>query len=557
MRLLSYLIVAVPLPSALVGFTVVGLFPTKNRLDDLAAYVNAAALAQVVLFLFLCLVVLQKTALYTYLPLPETPADDLASRLVVPLSEEVVKLALLASCFWLFASREHEFLSYVLVLAAVFAVNKLNCHWVTFSPIGYAIRYRRFCEYFEKYETHDVPVLCGKKSIVSTRSDDSGSTLVLLHSDPLPPLIFNLDPFASPDSTTYPSTQAHQMIDRFYSVSPRDTMYLACEPGMESSSDSDDSESETEPPANTTLEEGLTSESQDAPEPELASESADHTDMGIEETLALAPEWLEHPDQESVHSTDTHFGGGGGGNLRYKFPDGSLLKFGGGAGFDYKHRDRRSGTDSSTANDSWMEWFRWLYPKRCKRTSSRKLQHMESALIKKKFSTYSLGSETKPLLRKSSAISQTTAALYASVDLESQSLFPTRTRCNSHRFFHFAKFANKYLDLWLSDAIGLMSTVDPAFKRFGTIIPRLSVFYFTAYLSSICLWQFTSFHILAYPFLSSAPVWAAWIGGIMFLLVTKLFCANYLHSQCHLSFKVSIAAELLINIAMFVTVVLY
>lgn len=100
-----------------------------------------------------------------------------------------------------------------------------------------------------------------------------------------------------------------------------------------------------------------------------------------------------NPDVSSIHTTDTHLSGGGGGNFKYKFPGGGKLKFGGGGGLDYDHRDgkKRNSVNSSVKSSRVVmnqesesrvsqsyaqhlhKWTNWLLLQRRKEIASKKV----------------------------------------------------------------------------------------------------------------------------------------------------------------------------------------
>ena len=56
--------------------------------------------------------------------------------------------------------------------------------------------------------------------------------------------------------------------------------------------------------------------------------------------------------------------------------------------------------------------------------------------------------------------------------------------------------------------------------------------------------------VLALPFMGLVPPTFAFL-AIVTLIVAKLFCVNYLHGQCTLSYKFSICAEFALNVVVF------
>lgn len=90
-------------------------------------------------------------------------------------------------------------------------------------------------------------------------------------------------------------------------------------------------------------------------------------------------------DSSSIHTCDTDWGGGGGGGFKYKMPDGSKISFGGGGGFGYHHYDRRHSEHSQKSHHSQSSQSQpnqsqsnkkvwgWLIPYKSKKSLSKKL----------------------------------------------------------------------------------------------------------------------------------------------------------------------------------------
>lgn len=116
---------------------------------------------------------------------------------------------------------------------------------------------------------------------------------------------------------------------------------------------------------------------------------------------AMTMDELQDNDSSSIHTCDTDWGGGGGGGFKYKMPDGSKISFGGGGGFGYHHYDRRhsehshkshhsnhSQTSQSHSKSNETNVLGWLIPFKSKKSLSKKLSEFN-------FETSNLLSDTK------------------------------------------------------------------------------------------------------------------------------------------------------------------
>lgn len=440
----------------------------------------------------------------------KAPSDKVFDKFGLPLMEEALKLMLVAA----FAFQNHELSpSHALTVGFVWAASKLVANLVTFSPVHYEETYGKFARNYALFVAHSerrAYDAVAKVSVTSAASGDSGVTLVSEGETlPLKP-VFNLDSFKSTPlshSVLVPiaakDPQSHLTIDRVYAVSPKNTMHL---------------------------------------------EHFGDDDFDVASFNPHGSHERSESSGESFHTTDTHFGGGGGGGTQIKLPNGGTIDFGGGLGFGYDHtspcRSRESLISSEPEQCSpaplklqlCLRWLSWLLP--IKNENKEISQSDLRQSIRKKLSTYTLNSQTLSLKPR------TCRSLYGTIDLESQMEVPRRRIENGHRFYRFGSFANAYLDSW-SSAISL----DPAFIRFGVTLPKLPHALFLAYLSSACFWLFSSALLYALPF-SQSPLMSTLSGGAVLLVVFKLFCGNYLHSQCTRSYRFSVLMELVLNVSL-------
>lgn len=550
------------------------LLPTQSSFVDCA---RVALIAQIVLIVFrVGLIVRSRLANFSKKTarLPETAPRSFTKKFTIPLVEELVKFGLvwLGSCL---SSNVRSTLSSAFVVAVVCAVNKVACTVFTFSPVSYETNYRKFVRLHQIWQdceplyTSDLK----KESGWDCRNSFSSDTSTLMGQETIETEhpTFNLNSFNSlAHSKLLPVLTAevqihHTVIERLYSVSPRNTLHS----NSEISEDSD--------------------------------------------VKAYSPE-------APPHTLGTHLGGGGGGGFKYKAPDGSKIGFGGGGGFDYEHdtpetnppvadppakdppstdppatdppatdpptteppaadppaedtpekepksKHSRSNSASSTSTagsvhhddplsspnslgpknllSQFLYWFRWLLPV----SEEQVVVHQTVDIsIQKIFSTYTINSEVLSL-RSSFARPQ-----YGTFDLENQSF--GESSCENVQTFHrFARFANKYFDYWSTKFTDLIKEVDPAFIKFGTTLPELSVFSFIMYQASMCLWLFSSCLLLVLPLVSSHKVT---VFALFTLVSTKLFCCNYLSYQYSGSYKSALLIEFLLNTGLFCSIVYY
>lgn len=492
-----------------------------------------------------------------------------AEKFFVPLLEEVVKFFSIVLFVFLGNSSHDCRVSYVYTVAAVYAFNFVVASLVEFCPINYTSRFGKFLADYEIYHSH----ILG--TVIKNASHDSSllSTPTLAPANHAPIPVFNLNSFGSDLNSfgTKPLASSalmpimnqqvleanSDMIERLYSVSPKNTLHFLL------------------------------------------------GDYGTNTSGPVLQMPAEEDDAKSVHSLDTHLGGGGGGGFKYKFPGGPKIGFGGGGGFDYEHgsgpSDTNSGKDScksvvsfsdkrpefhclsgspafglsDSSNTSvsippcnrhpvkfeslcqhqalqWriLYWFRWLVPiAPCEDEIVNVSRRALRFSIRKKFSTYTLNSDTR-------SFKSFPQRLYGAVDLESQ--LPDR-QCrpsninteNVHRYYEFAKFGNQFFGVWSPRLFEFYKGVDPAFYRFGTMLTKLPVFYFIVYAASICVWQFSSTLILAYPFVAPTASLSTFVGLVAVVFVAKVFCMNYLHNQATCSYRVSLVVELAVNLILF------
>lgn len=510
--------------------------------------------------------------------LPEFPQDSFFNRLGAPLSEELIRLLSIVAIAH--ATSTESIRSMACMNGALYAIEKQMWSFWLFSPRNYELRYKKFLRYYDMYEnatqdsTNSLAALqqkakstpCLKNSVdmsydtecvdcsmegsrsgtKSPVSLDSLTTLVsngnLNGSAPLMDVKpeFNLNSFDDThmirsylEPIYCPQRQNESrpdVVDRLYTISPKNTLYLQYE--------------------NFKL----------PPKIDLNTVESEHDVSPIllkQDVLVLS---------NSIHGSDfasisSHYGGGLGGNIEYKFPDGSKLKLGGGGGFDFRRGSKESKTLLNTIKDqahylmsSDYRWYCWLYCLHEHVIEKQQPKHVVNATIKKQLSQYTLRNESTPLRVCASSPLYWSLDNNSITDLESGVL--QQPVQNAQLFYKFNRFANMYFDVFNYDGSYSLCLVDPAFIRFGVPLRKLSSFYLITYNLSNSLWQIYACITFALPFYMKRCLTGLIAISFMLTFILKLFSANYLHCQCPRSYKFSILVEFLINILMFATIYL-
>ena len=468
--------------------------------DDWHRYVIASFVCQLIVMVYRIACVVRGQFLQHGMDrrkLPESPSTSTEQKFVAHILEEAIKASVLYIYATVFADGPAKMASYVVLASAVFAGNKLVCTLFTYSPLNYESHYAKFTSSLRKFESR-----CCLNSDRSTLASEP-AILVLQSSDETANPLFKLDLFESLSNSPIDipasgSAQAHlYKIDRLYSVSPKDTMYPSYEHYLE------DCECE-----------GASQQAQSVKIDERSCNGRliDSRDLKTTQYPVTAV-------KECVSIGDS-----------------PLLS-------------AASYTSSVKAGPEKSSWA-WIFPWCNNEVSQENVsRNVERAMLRKKLSTFTLNSEKLANgLCETSSLKSWSRSLYGTLDLECQ--LARLQIPNSHTFHEYARFANKYLDSWSPNVQGVLRCIDPAFIKFGIPIPRLPAFYFTLYASSACLWQFSSMIVLALPFMGLVPPTFAFL-AIVTLIVAKLFCVNYLHGQCTLSYKFSICAEFALNVVVF------
>ncbi|KAK6461949.1 hypothetical protein DFJ63DRAFT_336706 [Scheffersomyces coipomensis] len=250
---------------------------------------------------------------------------------------------------------------------------------------------------------------------------------------------------------------------------------------------------------------------------------------------------------DRVHTQDTHYGGGGGGNFKYKFPDGRKIEFGGGAGFDYSHTKPDSGKSNALdiyeSKESglvrFVNWFSWLFPQflPINAVQETKVASENTHLIRKRLSTYKINNRSQSLVSNS-------ASIVTYFTDEQANYYDTNVPVN--RYQNFQYFITIFFDYSFDDFKSVID-VPPLFKRFGLMLNEFPICYDLMDSINILSWNFIAFVVYGGLFISSdnvVPITAAII-----IFVVKLFKLNYLNnSEQRLGFKIIILCESFITV---------
>lgn len=490
----TYISVAVPLVLAfylLICSTQV-LLP-----KDLDIHQNVLVIS-ILALLIPVLAFVAKTATVPSLSLPQDPPNGAVRLLLVPFIEEVFKFSILviAARMGGLSKVLHHAMNVALVLLCPVVVLAL-CHY---APNKIEL-YRKFYDYLAIWDDCRQAPLPPSK----IKHRNSWESFGLLGSDESQAEnrpSFNLDSFSKKKALTLSKLMpimstllSHlSVMDRLYSVLPKNTLHLA----------SDD-------------------------------ESVEYSDNPYEGLFNqdLGTQGLVNPNS-SLESAVTDPGPQSCSMLRSSASTSQLP--------NHSHASTISASLKSLRR-GFFGWFHWLVPFRFgrKRRPNSFYRRLQRVQIKQRFSTFSLNNETSSLLPSEEP------PLYNTIDLEAQLFTPAYARqYNSHDFFEFAKFSNANYDEWVSP----QNQVDPIFRNFGVTIEQFSIFYFFAYMAELVLAQFVSTMTLALPFyasLSTGALVAAFIG----MFVSHLFCINFLKYQSEMSYKANILMALAVRVVAF------
>lgn len=508
MRHIPYKVVVFPLLTAFVlTLYEVGRFLPQYHYDGPINHVKAALVAITVTGCWKILLHIRKSVIMVakqHRRLPESEPTGIFSRFGAPITEEALRFFVILLVAGFDSLSPGNVIAYALTVAASYAFVDLGVLFGEFNVTDYDTKYQQFGERLAIFGS---TLQWQKKSSAveseaSGQSGDSEESEATLTADniPEPEPVFNLDlfkatglthaqlmPILTSDSGIYATT---------YSVSPKNTLYSHYCPDNES------------------------------------------LEIGSVQPFPVAP---CADDVQSVHSAETHYGGGGGGNFKCKFPDGTKVEFGAGAGFDYRHGSS-GGKESVLTWKNPLRWFRWLFPMLKDPVATNPAD--VKRLIRKKLSAYTLNStKGREVYETTSLLSSTSRVSYGAYDLELQVCTATE---NVHLFYQFGKFANQYFDMWNTPFSTEGALVDPAFRRFGVTLPRLPYCVFMLHLSASCMWHFAASIIFASLYFSQVSHWP-----VLLIIPVKLFSVNYLRTQSTASYRMAVGADAFVNLAFF------
>lgn len=261
-------------------------------------------------------------------------------------------------------------------------------------------------------------------------------------------------------------------------------------------------------------------------------------------------------DTNSVHTTDTHLSGGGGGNFKYKLPGGGKLKFGGGGGFDYDHRDgrKKDSTNSSvkstrslhfheperrTSHHEAIEhkhkWIGWLFPTK-KKTNG----------IKKKLSKFTFSPRTNSLTNDCNSIR---SSLLTYVPNDYQSIEEENQQCQDYFQVNKRDFTN-YVNVSLGDGSSKI-VFDPIFERFNYVTIRdLSSIEILLCFVNRLIWCLGSLLVYCAIYLNNSH------NLLVGVIILKLFNVNMINKQRSSLINILLAKIMLNILALCIFIVL-
>lgn len=513
----AFLAVGVPfLVLSIASIATTSLFFLRLLPSPFTHYLRLAVLVQVLMvFLQIFWLVLCMCANHGALKgLPEAPPSSIYQKYLKPIGGEGMRLMMIAVSTTFISSGESFDIFHAYCIATVYATNFSIAYCLSFSPFNYTNRYARFLRQHTIYESSKS---INKTPIFALDPGSSPYTILVDDSPEIKP-VFNLDFFAPTRNLAHHklmpiliqnTQQAHlDMIDRLYAVSPKNTIHLQLETGK-----SDD----------------------------LTSIIDEFHPIGISMSV-LGSERphdnlhaIQKSQSEDSYSEETLFNSS---------PEHSSLLSSSSSGASVKSSRERI--------RDLLVWFRWILPMYDngleERTSATATPYEIRRSLHKKFSSYTLNSESLPLkvlLKRT---------LYGSVDLENN--MPNELECkNVHKFYRFASFSNKYFDSVYPNTTASTSAIDPSFLRFGELMTELPIFYFVLYGMSNILRHFAYTLTLSLVFLlpNTCSLEVILIG---LMVILKLFSYNYLHQQSTSSYKHSIIVDFCIVLPLF-CIVLY
>ncbi|KAK6456054.1 uncharacterized protein RJT20DRAFT_127828 [Scheffersomyces xylosifermentans] len=356
-------------------------------------------------------------------------------------------------------------------------------------------------------------------------------------------------------------TNYHSMsdfVDKLYSVSPKNTYHLNTATAIAAM-------------ASSASDNRVHNDLLDSEDPLAILENVcENIDHPCNEDEHLCPQNISNTNNCSIITEGTHYGGGGGGNFKFKIPGGGKLEFGGGAGFDYKHSDEHDPDDDpedpvqpeqppekpkkvevrdcepvqspypSTPSRfvTLINKFSWLFPPLLpigERNDVRFCVRGSFPALKHSLSRYRLNSNNERSSRMGSI-----ATFSRSSEYEGLGSY-IRSNCID-KYSRFNYFVSYYFDYSLDDHREF--EVDPGFKTFGVLNSEVPFSSVLADCFNHLAWNAIIITIYANLFMTSSVNSATIASFTVAELVLRLFKLNYLRNpENKCNFKSVILAE--------------
>lgn len=486
--------------------------------------------------------------------LPRFDKRPLFEGYYMPLIEEALKIFMV----YVLAHERHQdawTVRNVALLMFVVGADHVLVISIQANPLDYDTKYNKFIDMYHSWRNHEsgyrtsnhgaasalADTLIRRKSAMrpSVELTDSGNTLVsnglfprtLSVSDDTKravkkfesmPILLDTPLHHALQKGKYRS--CYELVDKFYSVSPKNTYHLE-----------------------TTLDdtETLDLDDEDA-EPYLPAREA------CWRPYASSPP--ASPTKANIPGKHRHIGWGGGGGVDITFPGGGISA-GGGGGADFSSDEGETPNSygscphiSISERLTWrrlliyINWFKWLLPvlplyDNPEQQPILSRNHKSDPKIKKQLSQFTLN--------KRSVDSGVELS-----DLENQTSAPQR-----NGYLRFQRFVFTYFDYNFS-SIQKPFEVDYIFQQLNVLATDLNAIDFFAWITLSFLFQAASLLIYSVPYLFTNCEWHFFC--IMpLLLISKLFTRNYLHFQCTASTTLVVWLDWGLNMMILVVALYY
>lgn len=358
-----------------VALTTCMIFPNIQYNDFSKISIMIPMVAIIPLFLALL-----KSAMIPSDYLPEKPLNSLIKRFGVPLIVEIFKMLMLFCANKMACS--FSILHDAFIVGAVYALMAIIAAVVTNAPYDMFV-YSRFYNLLSIWK--DCRHSRGHNPPKSLEDSSSEETMFNLNS---------FEPKSIHHSQSLPimastSTDNVSLLDRYYCVSPKNTLHWA----HDISVNSINSENDCLSPGGVDSEIGI----------DATNEPMETNPLVFPNTTSDSPSVYEEPKDA---------------------PEKPLIRM--------------------------LRWFAWLLPISPRKNSPPQLESHHQSLLKKKLSTYTMKSDNSSIHSFSSS-RNSRYSNYGATDLENQRFFSKQyQRQNVHLFYDFAKFSNHSLDKWVS-----------------------------------------------------------------------------------------------------------